>query len=183
MVEFLRDLESLLPESLHPVLKWHFIPWGKVRERHADLTGPPLVALFEAYHSIDDLLNLESLAWKIVPEESWGCMRCGFCCSYMRPGPVPARLFLEWEKAGVPVAWFYKPRKKGKPNSTYRCWYNNGTRLRICPFMIVNLTDGKPFCSIYHMGDDHRPPVCSKYVPRHETCTAEKLDIEPWESN
>lgn len=181
--KFTRDLEKLLPPNLHHLLGLDYIPWDKVAARHADVSEPDLTAQFEAYGLVKARFDLEALASLKIPEGSWGCMRCGFCCSSMRPGPVPAETFRQWEEADAPVAWFYQPRRRSGPKILYRCWYHNGVRLRICPFMFINLRDSRPFCSIYSMGDDHRPPVCSKYVPRHETCTAEKLKIDPWESN
>ena len=61
-------------------------------------------------------------------------------------------------------------------------WFHNGVRLRVCHFMFINLEDSRTFCSIYHMGDEYRPSMCSGYIPRHETCTSNKLDFPPWES-
>lgn len=183
MGPFKRELEAQLPGHLHGVLSWDFIPWDRVRERHTDMAVPHLTALFEAYLRMDRHLDLKTLASRKLSEGSWGCMRCGFCCSYMRPGPVPAAQFERWKSTGTPLAWFYSPRRRGRSNTLYRCWYSNGIRLRICPFMLINLEDSRPFCAIYHLGEDQRPSVCSRYVPRHETCTATQLSLEPWESN
>ena len=182
MARFLQDLEELLPAHLHDLLKWEFIPWNHILDHHRDMSGPPLTALFDAYLSLNSHLGLKTLSSQNLPENTWGCMRCGFCCTSMRPGPVAAATYRYWEKAGVPVALFYKTRARRKTNPVYRCWYHNGVRLRICPFMFINLKDSRTFCSIYHMGDEYRPSMCSGYIPRHETCTSNKLDIPPWES-
>ena len=183
MVALKQALKDLLPECRHEVLAWDFLPWDYIRDRHPDMAAKPLVALFDAYSLINTTLNLEEIVQQELPQGSWGCMRCGFCCSSMRPGPVRSATYRKWENTGAPVAWFYRPRRKERKNSLYRCWYHNGVRLRICPFMLVNRSDSKPICAIYHMGDDLRPPVCSRYVPMHETCTAKQLEIQPWESN
>jgi len=180
---FLQALEKLLPVHLYDILDWDFIPFNHVKDRHSDLPGPPLLALFEAYLRLDRDLDLEALASQSVPEESWGCKRCGYCCASMRPNSVKASIYRNWEEAGAPVAWFYSTSGKINRNSIYSCWYYNGVRLRICPFMLINLWDLKPFCSIYHMGDDFRPSACSGYLPRHETCSVERITVEAWENS
>jgi len=177
MGHFLQALEELLPGHLHDILKWDFLPLTHLKDRHSDLFGPPLTALFEAYLILDDYLNLKTMASQDIPEDSWGCMRCGFCCTFMRPGPVTAATYRDWEKEGAPVAWFYNVRGKWKKNPVYKCWYYNGIRLRLCPFLFINRNDSMPFCSIYHMGDDFRPPVCSDFHPRHVTCRPD-IDTE-----
>jgi hypothetical protein len=155
---------------LRKILGWDFIPWNHVKDLHDDLPGPPLIALFGAYLFLDRNLGLKALASQSIPEESWGCMRCGFCCTSMRPGPVKAPTYRSWEEAEAPVAWFYRPSGRRKRNLVYRCWYHNGVCLRICPFLLANRNDSRMFCSIYHMGNDLRPPVCSGFHPRHATC-------------
>jgi hypothetical protein len=182
MPSFFQALEDLLPLHLQDLLKWEFIPWSHVKYRHSDLAGPPLTALLGAYSTLNSHFDLKTISSQDLPEENWGCMRCGFCCTSRRPGPVTAATYRNWEKAGAPVALFYKVRGRKKRNPVYSCWFHNGIRLRICPFLLMNLTDHKPFCSIYHTGDDYRPFACSGYVPRHETCTVNTLEIIPWES-
>lgn len=178
-----RVVRNLLPDDQRGVLEWDHIPWSYVKNCHLDLPSEPLAALFDAYCRIDTVLDLDTIVKLELPEGSWGCMRCGHCCSSMQPGPVRHATYRRWHEAGAPVAWFYSPRGRAGKNPVYRCWYHNGVRLRICPFLFLNLADSRPICSIYHMGDDLRPPVCSKYVPLHETCTAKQIDPEPWESN
>ena len=170
MGHFFQALEELLPGHLHKILKWDFIPFDHVKDRHSDLAGPPLTALFEAYLCLGRNLDLKALTSQNIAEDSWGCMRCGFCCTSMRPGPVTAATYRDWEKAEAPVAWFYSSSERRKGNLVYKCWYHNGVRLRICPFMFINRNDSRTFCSIYHMGDDFRPPVCTDFHPRHVTC-------------
>ena len=183
MDQFLRALEELLPGHLHDILEWDFIPWNHLKNSHSDLPGSPLTALFEAYLSLDKYLNLNTMAPQNIPEESWGCLRCGFCCTSMRPGPVSSATYQRWETSDAPVAWFYVPVGLKRRKPTYKCWYNYGVRLRICPFMLINRNDSRAFCSIYHMGDDFRPPVCVNYIPRHETCTAKRVMVEAWETS
>ena len=170
MDRYLRSLEELLPGHLHEILEWEFIPWDHLKDRHSDLSGPHLTALFEAYLYLNRHLDLKTQASQTIPEKSWGCMRCGFCCTSMRPKAVRSSTYQRWEKADAPVAWFYSFSGKVKKGRDYRCWYHNGIRLRICPFMFINLNDSRSFCSIYPMGDNFRPPACSSCNPRHETC-------------
>jgi len=182
MDPFLLALRETLPGKWHPVLTWDFIPWTFIESRHPRLPCPALTALLEAYRLLATLLDLETLVSREIPAESWGCERCGFCCTSMRPGSVDAPTYRAWEEAGAPAARFCSQRSwKGK-GSVYRCWYHNGVRLMICPFMFINRVDHKPFCAIYFMGDCYRPSVCSRYIPRHETCTSTAPEMEPWES-
>jgi hypothetical protein len=182
MASFIQLLEEILPQSCNKVLTWEFVPWGFVRERHESLSDPALKALIDAYASIEHRLDLEEIASVIIQEDSWGCLRCGHCCTYMRPGPVTDPTYSRWQEADAPVAWFYQARKRTRKNRVYRCWFHEGIRLRMCPFLIINRNDSRPACSIYHMGDDFRPPVCCGFKPRHETCTSSRQELEPWES-
>jgi len=182
MVPFSRAFEELLPAHLHDVLEWDFIPWEFIRNRYGDSRGPDLRALFEAYLRLASRLDLEAQVSQVIPAGSWGCMRCGFCCSFMQPRPVRASTYKVWEKAAAPVAWFYNSRGNVTKDNVYRCWYHDGVRLRICPFMLINRNDHRPFCTIYGMGENFRPPTCSKYIPRHPSCTSRLMEIEPWES-
>ena len=88
MTTFVHLLNEELPDHLKEVLAWDFIPWSYVKERHNDLSEPALTALFDAYVRIEQRLDLAEIASSVIPEDSWGCLRCGFCCVYMRPGPV-----------------------------------------------------------------------------------------------
>jgi hypothetical protein len=182
MEHFLEALGELLPGYLYDIVEWDFIPLMHIKDRHSDLAAAPIEALFGAYLWLGKNLDLRALASQDIPGESWGCMRCGFCCTFMRPGPVKAATYRGWEKAVAPVARFYKPSGKEKRNSTYRCWYHDGIRLRMCPFMFTNRIDQRPFCSIYRMGEKFRPPACSRYIPRHETCIQRKVAVQSWES-
>jgi hypothetical protein len=183
MDHYLMWLREELPGNLHSVLSWDFIPWSFVEDRHRNLPCAPLIALFDAYLLLDSHLDLEAMVSLEIPPQSWGCERCGYCCASMRPGPVKPSAYRAWEAAGAPVAWFYSPQGRRNKNSVYRCWYHNGVRLMICPFMFINRKDHRPFCAIYPMGNEFRPSVCSKYIPRHEACTSRPTEIEPWEIN
>jgi len=181
MGSFRSTLRGVLPAHLSGILDWDFIPFEHIENRHRDLSTAHLTALFEAYIRLDQVLDIESLASAQIPEDSWGCMRCGFCCTDMRPGPVKASTYHEWERVGSPLAFFYSSRGTNTRKPVYRCWFSEGTRLRICPFMFTNRNDLRPFCSLYNMGDDLRPSACAKFIPRHKTCTQRQIDLEPWE--
>ena len=170
MDHYLHSLQDEIPEHLHRILSWDFIPWNFVKNRHSDHPNTPLLALLEAYSHLDDLLDLESFASMVLPSDSGGCLRCGSCCAFMRPGAVSGKTYRRWKRTGVPVALFYSPFKKKKPFSTYNCWFNNCERLRMCPFLLVNRIDSKPFCSIHHMGRDSRPGACSRFSPNPPIC-------------
>ena len=170
MDHYLSSLQEELPEHLHRILLWDFIPWNFVKNRHSDHPNSPLIALLEAYLRLHGILDLESLASMALPSDSGGCLRCGSCCVFMRPGGVSGRTYRRWKKTGVPVALFYSPVKKNKPYSTYNCWFNNCERLRMCPFLLMNRIDSKPFCSIHHMGRDSRPGACSRFSPNPPIC-------------
>lgn len=182
MGSFTSALRGVLPAHLNGILDWDFIPFDHIEKRHGDLSAVHLTALFEAYLLLGQVLDLESLASVEIPEDSWGCMRCGFCCSNMRPGPVKASTYLEWKEAGSPLVLFYSSQGTKTKNPVYRCWFSKGTRLRICPFMLLNRIDLRAFCSVYGTGVDLRPSECSKYKPRHETCTGKQIELEPWKS-
>ena len=170
MDHYLMSLRGELPEHLHTILSWDFIPWNFVKNRHGDHPNTSLVALLEAYSRLADLLKLESIASATIPSDSGGCLRCGSCCTFMRPGAVSGRTWRRWDRTGVPVALFYSPVGKKKPHSTYNCWFNNSVRLRMCPFLLMNRNDSKPFCSIHHMGREFRPRACSRFPPNPPTC-------------
>lgn len=142
-----------------------------MKNRHGDLPNTPLIALLEAYLRLDDLLDMESLSlMEIPPPDSGGCLRCGSCCTYLRPGAVSGRTWRRWERSGMPVAYFYSPFKGKDTPSSYTCWFNNGVRLRMCPFLLLNRMDGKPFCCIHHLGRHHRPRACSRFAPNPPIC-------------
>ena len=170
MDHYLMSLRGELPEHLHTILSWDFIPWTFVKNRHGDHPNTPLVALLDAYYRLNGILDLESIASAIIPSDSGGCLRCGSCCTYLRPGAVSGRTWRRWEKTEVPVALFYDPVGKKKPHFTYNCWFNNGVRLRMCPFLLMNRNDSKPFCSIHHLGREFRPRACSRFPPNPPTC-------------
>ena len=170
MDHYLSSLRDELPERLHHLLEWDFLPWSYVRNRYSDHPIDPLVALFDAWVQIHAILDLETIASIKIPSESGGCLRCGSCCAYLRPGAVSERTYRRWLKAGVPAASFYAPAGKTGPAPSYNCWYYRSTRLRLCPFLLVNRVDSMPFCSIHHLGRDFRPPACSRYAPDPPMC-------------
>lgn len=167
---YLMSLRGELPEYLHDILAWDFLPWNFIKNRHGDRPNTALIALLEAYSRLDRLLDLDSLGSMALPSDSGGCLRCGSCCTYMRPGAVSGKTYRKWEQAGVPVALFYSPVGKKIPHSRYNCWYNNGERLRMCPFLLMNRLDSRPFCSIHHLGREFRPRACSRFPPNPPVC-------------
>ena len=167
---YLEALRIELPENMHPILSWEFLPWNFIKNRHGDQPNTPLIALLEAYSDLNDLLDLESLASMTLPSDSGSCLRCGSCCTYMRPGAVTGRTFRRWVSSGIPVALFYRPVGKRGSSTTYICWYNRGQRLRMCPFLLINLQDARPFCSIHHMGREYRPSTCYRFPPNPPLC-------------
>jgi hypothetical protein len=168
-----------LPRHLHDILEWDFIPWDYVKNRHGDVPNDPFIALFDAYYQLGDLLDLEALSLQVIPEYGGNCLRCGSCCAYMRPGTVSASTYRKWEERGALVAMFYSPVGRKKRNPTYSCWFNNGTRLRLCPFMFMNRNDQKPFCAIHHMGRDYRPRACSRFHPNPPICQTGQFVFVP----
>jgi hypothetical protein len=170
VAHYLDSLRAELPEDLHPILLWDFLPWNFIRARHGDHPLTPLKALLKAYAILNGVFDLGSLAMMKLPSDSSGCLRCGSCCAYLRPGAVSGRTYRKWEMESVPVAHFYSPVKNRIKDSTYTCWFNNGTRLRMCPFLLLNLVDGKPFCCIHHMGKRYRPRACSRFQPNPPVC-------------
>jgi hypothetical protein len=167
---YLESIRGEIPSHLHGILKWDFIPWSYVKSRHGDQPNTSLISLLDAYRILGDLLDLPSLASTTIPDDSSGCLRCGSCCSYMRPGAVSGRTYRRWEQNGMPVARFYGPVGKRNPRSSYTSWFNCGVRLRICPFMLINRVDWKPFCCIHHMGREYRPRACSRFAPNPPVC-------------
>jgi hypothetical protein len=168
-----------LPGHLHDILEWEFIPWMYVKNRHGDFPNDALVSLFESYRWLGERLDLANLAVHHLPDDSRGCLRCGSCCAYMRPGAVSAATYRRWEEEGALVARFYTPVGRRKRNPTYNCWYNNRVRLRLCPFLMNNLNDLKPFCVIYHMGRNARPRACSRFRPDPPSCQMTHVVIVP----
>jgi hypothetical protein len=176
---FLQSIGKEVPGHLHEILAWDFIPWDYVKKRHGDAPNDPLVALLDAYSQLADVIDLEALCSRDIPDFAGNCLRCGSCCAYMRPGTVSSSTYRKWQEMGAPVARFYSPFGKKKRNPTYNCWYNNGIRLRLCPFMFVNRNDLKPFCAIHHLGRDHRPRACSRFSPNPPLCQTGQFVFVP----
>jgi hypothetical protein len=169
MLSYIRSLQIELPESLSRVVGWEFIPWDLVRHRHGDEPHDPLLALLKAYIVVARQINLEKLASGMIPSGSSTCLRCGTCCVHKRPGPVAPAIYDDWDKRKVPVARFYRKVDRVS-EAVYDCWFHEETRLRLCPFLMLNMADGRPFCSIHHLGDENRPPRCSAFEPCPPLC-------------
>jgi hypothetical protein len=170
-VKYFTDLlRTELPGDMHHILDREYLPWNLIKARHGDHPLAPLTALLDAYCAADRILDLGTLATINIPEDSSGCLRCGSCCAYLRPGAVSGRTYMDWRIRGRPVAMFYSPVENWPAGSSYNCWFHNGVRLRMCPFLMMNLNDGLPFCCIHHMGKRHRPGACSRFQPDPPAC-------------
>ena len=165
---FKESLTGMLPDHLGGLVSMEWIPWKWIENRHSDLPAKELMALFEAYSLVADTIPVDSLASRTFPEDPEGCQRCGYCCTCLRPGIVSFETFRMWWEQDALAAKFYRPVGRWR-NSRYKCWYYQGVRLRICPLLFRSARDGKTFCSIHHLGDHFRPPVCV----RHRTCPPE----------
>jgi hypothetical protein len=169
---FRQKLSEFLPDHLTGLLAAEWIPWALVRQRHGDLPNDPVVALFSAYKNILSSSHpVQELAACEIPPDSSGCLRCGTCCTFMRPGSVSAATYRKWKKRGALVSDFYKSVEKGR-NPRHTCWFFGGTRLRICPLLLQNSRDQKPFCSIHHLGRGYRPSACARFVPNPPLCSS-----------
>ncbi len=170
---FKESLIEVLPDHLGDLVSKEWIPWKWVEKLHPDLPEKQIIALFEAYNYLSYNIPIYHLASRELPDDPDGCQRCGYCCSYLRPGIVSSETIRYWrEQAGL-AAKFYRPVGRWR-NSWYKCWYHGDVRLRICPLLFRNTMDGKTFCSIHHLGDDFRPPMCV----RHRACPLE-YSIDP----
>jgi len=170
---FKESLTEVLPDHLCDLVSKEWIPWKWVENRHSDLPEKEITALFEAYNYLSRTFPIDSLASHVFPENPHGCARCGYCCTCLRPGLVSSKTIHKWREQDGLAAEFYRPVGRWQ-NSRYKCWYHRDVRLRICPLLFRNIRDGKTFCSIYHLGDDYRPPACV----RHRACPLE-CSIDP----
>lgn len=170
MAVFREKLCELLPGHLRDLVSVEWVPWTWVRQRHTDLPKEQITALFEAYrHLLSSSHPVEDLASRTIPGETRGCIRCGSCCACLLPGPVSRNVFRFWSKQGMLMGKFVAPGSRGFKR-IYTCWYFEGVRLRMCPLLHRNLTDGKAFCSVYHLGSAHRHPACVRYRPGPPLC-------------
>lgn len=176
---FRQELSAVLPVHLCDLVSAEWIPWEMVRRRHGDLPNDPLVALFDAYHLILSRSHpVEALAAQRIPDDSSRCLRCGTCCTHMRPGAVSAATYRRWKERGTLAGEFYMAVGEGR-NRRYTCWFFGGVRLRICPLLFRNLEDGRPFCSVHHLGRRHRPSACARFQPNPPTCTWGEVVLVP----
>ena len=175
---FQEDLYRLLPAHLRNLMGEEWVPWKWVAQRHSDLPPRETIALFEAYHHLTGFMPLRELAALTLPEDSDGCQRCGTCCAWMRPGAVSASTYRRWRERGASVSLFYEPVNRRK-NPRYSCWFYSGTRLRMCPLLLQNRLDGKPFCSIHSQGRGYRPPACIRFRPKFPICALDEAPLVP----
>lgn len=179
MDPFRQTLSEVLPDHLTGLLTARWIPWALVRQRHGDLPNDPVVALFSAYHYLlTRSFPAEKLSRSLIPGDSSGCMRCGTCCTFMRPGAVSANTYRKWEDRGALVSKFYEPVSRGR-NPRHNCWFYGGVRLRICPLLLQNIRDSNPFCSIHHLGPEHRPAACARFRPDPPLCSTGQVLLVP----
>ncbi|MDF1535853.1 MAG: hypothetical protein P1S46_05035 [bacterium] len=176
MDDFYR-LPEQVPGYLQDILQWDLIPWNHVKDRHGDSPDEPLISLLDAYRQLGELVDLWSLSSRTIGEYEGTCTRCGSCCAHRRPGSVSSSTYRRWLEMELPVAMFYNQDDGADPGSSFSCWFHKGIRLRICPFLLVNLVDGKPFCAIHHTGNENRPPACSEFLPHPPTCQTTSLPL------
>ena len=176
---FRQELREALPAHLRDLLTVEWIPWELVKRRHGDLPNDPVLALFSAYKCVLSYsYPIASLAMQKIPRDSSGCLRCGTCCTHMRPGAVSASTYRRWKERRALVSEFYAPVGKGR-NPRHTCWFFSGVRLRLCPLLFCNLVDGKPFCSIHHLGRGHRPRACARFQPNPPLCSTGQVLLVP----
>ncbi len=170
-------VRKIIPDYLDDLLNKEWIPSDWIARCHPDLQEGPLTALFEAYLFLSRKLDLASLSNHDIPEDTASCLRCGWCCTCLRPGYVSDSTVSVWRKRGAVVEEFYRPVGRGW-SRRHGCWFFGQVRLRICPLLLRNRRDGKVFCTIYHMGSKFRPPACSRYQPNPPSCaTAQPMMI------
>lgn len=184
MDSFFWSLEKELPAHLTGILRQDYIPIIYVKDRHGDAPYEPLIALLDAYRQVAEELDLETLASQAIPGYEGSCQRCGSCCAHKRPGAVSFATWQKWKERKIPVTWFYsliadKEIGDNQEEPSYHCWFHNGTRLRLCPFMFVNRLDRQPFCALHHLGDENRPPACSRFQPNPPVCQSASIVLAP----
>lgn len=167
-------LRNIIPHRFEDLLLKEWIPWDWVDRCYSDLNKEHLTALFEAYRFLSGEMDLDSLSDQDIQDDSSGCLRCGWCCTYLKPGFVSSHQIRKWRMRGALVAEFYRPVGEGK-STRYGCWFSGQIRLRICPFMFRNRRDRNVFCSIHHMGSKFRPATCRRFQPNPPDCATFQL--------
>jgi hypothetical protein len=61
----------------------------------------------------------------------------------------------------------------------YTGWFYEGIRLRICPLLLRDPSNGDNFCAVYHLGSGHRPPSCEGFRPNWPHCEVCQRPLVP----
>lgn len=177
--KFKRPTRENLPSGLRRTSRYRWIPWSWIQRLHQDHPKESLIALFGAYQHVTTRLAVEPLASSFLPRDHAGCRRCGHCCAQLNPSPVEKSEYDAWIARGALVREFFVPVKRTKGPPHYMGWYFKGVRLRICPLLMNNTRDGKPFCSVYHFGPGHRPAACETFRPNYPRCEVTQRPLVP----
>jgi hypothetical protein len=177
-IESLREkARERLSARFRHLLSANWIPWSLVWRRHDEPHLEPMTALLSAYQHISQNPSILELSEQRIPVDSQGCLRCGACCSFMRPGQVSAVTFRKWQREGAVIENFFKAFGR-EEQPTYHCWFFEGVRLRMCPLLLQNVLDGRTFCAVHHHGPDQRHPACSGYRLNPPLCVATAYSLE-----
>ena len=160
-------------------LPW--IPWRWIRRRYSPGAWEELAALFNAYHRLNSIMDIEKIRSKIPPRtKDDPCRRCGRCCVELLPEPISDERILNWADAGNPAHMFHAPITEGPRAGRFHTgWYHNGVRLKMCPLLLHNHATGNNFCAVYHFGPGHRPPGCEGFRPNWPHCEVSQRPLVP----
>lgn len=160
-------------------LPW--IPWGWIRRRYSPGAGEELATLFNAYHCIHLIMDIEEIRSKVPPwTKDDPCRRCGQCCAELLPEPISDEMILHWMWAGNPAHMFHAPITEGPRAGRFHAgWYHNGVRLKMCPLLLRDPATGNKFCVVYHLGPGHRPPGCEGFKPNWPHCEVSQRPLVP----
>ena len=160
-------------------LPW--IPWRWIRKRYSPGAWDELTTLFNAYHLIHSILNIDEINSKVPPRQmDDSCRRCGHCCAQLIPEPVCDETILRWAKAGNPTHLFYAPITEGPWAGRFHIgWHYQGVRLKMCPLLLRDPATGDKYCIVYHLGPGHRPPGCEGFKPNWPHCEVSQRPLVP----
>jgi len=160
-------------------LPW--IPWRWIRRQYSTGAWKEMVALFNAYHHIHSILDIEKIRSQVPPRtRDDACRRCGQCCAQLLPEPISNEKILHWKEAGNPAHIFHAPITEGPRAGRFSTgWYFNNVRLKMCPLLLRDSVTGDRFCAVYHFGPGHRPPGCEGFKPNWPHCEVSQRPLVP----
>ncbi len=168
-------------KGLHKPGGLPWVPWSWIRRRYSSGAWGNLATLFNAYHRIQSIVDIEEVI-STIPPRAWNdaCRRCGQCCAELLPEPVPDETILHWVDAGNPAHMFHAPITEGPRAGRFHTgWYHNGVRLNMCPLLLRDPATGNKFCVVYHFGPGHRPPGCEGFRPNWPHCEVSQRPLVP----